>query len=573
MLLDSKDKYHKVNFFKSLFLRIYIIIVSIISVSLFINNIITNASAEKYFLVTEIILFLNSFPLIFSGIFDSIFDKKIMKEFAFECLDIIHNTKMPKKQSKVVYVYTIHNDFMPGRLLQTMQQTYKNIEYWISDGSSNKEVINEVNEFVKKNKNVNLYRLPKESKNKADNLNTFLKNVKPQYDFLLISDADEVIHKDFVYSAIRFFYSEKNINLAYISSFNDCYHEKYLFSYATKKRETQTFYKDLFHNFKTRHFPNLYSASCLLSAKFMKDINNVFPEGNYEDFYTEALAVKKQWNSLILPITCSLYQNDQTSRHFFKRILRIYDWKIQWWKKEKPFKWHNEKYQSWFLNGLSCFFKPFYFLIAIILFSVLFYIFWNYWAIIRDQKIFLISVIVQLFCIAFYYSVSTFWWASKINKGFLNNFLYSIFTVLYSLGFVQKMIYHFVKTVFFNKYSEFGGSPKRKIDNRILRANNECLINYLLLFIYAIFLVILNTTFYYLNLINSLLYLFILLNLFFGIFFLSNFSIIILANLSCIVWDKNYDPMKFIYVKNDFLKFKKIKNEYYAKNHVSHKID
>jgi hypothetical protein len=60
--------------------------------------------------------------------FSGISRRTIRNKYIKETLRIVHQAKIPKKLPKVVYVYTVHNDFMPARLLQNMKQTYKNFE-------------------------------------------------------------------------------------------------------------------------------------------------------------------------------------------------------------------------------------------------------------------------------------------------------------------------------------------------------------------------------------------------------------------------------------------------------------
>ncbi|MCQ3914817.1 MAG: hypothetical protein MJ201_03495 [Mycoplasmoidaceae bacterium] len=43
------------------------------------------------------------------------------------------------------------------------------------------------------------------SNNKAENLNSFLKNTKVAFDYLLITDSDEALHERFVEHAIKCF--------------------------------------------------------------------------------------------------------------------------------------------------------------------------------------------------------------------------------------------------------------------------------------------------------------------------------------------------------------------------------
>ena len=75
--------------------------------------------------------------------------------------------------SVIVPIYKVQ-DYLDECIESIIHQTYSNIEYWISDGSSNKEKSEEIKTFCEKY-NVNYHSLKRPSVNKADNLNHFLK--------------------------------------------------------------------------------------------------------------------------------------------------------------------------------------------------------------------------------------------------------------------------------------------------------------------------------------------------------------------------------------------------------------
>jgi hypothetical protein len=72
-------------------------------------------------IISTSILFLN---LLYTALTSNYLRNLYVKEM----LTIVHTAKLPKKCPKVVYVYTTHNDFLPTRLLQNINQTYKNFE-------------------------------------------------------------------------------------------------------------------------------------------------------------------------------------------------------------------------------------------------------------------------------------------------------------------------------------------------------------------------------------------------------------------------------------------------------------
>jgi cellulose synthase/poly-beta-1,6-N-acetylglucosamine synthase-like glycosyltransferase len=95
--------------------------------------------------------------------------------------------------------------------------------------------MDEIDEFCKTNPQIKLYRIGGEgSKNKADNLNHFLKNSQAKFDYLLFGDADEVIDKNFLNVAIRLFYCPKYSELGYITPINQTYKTNNMYTNCCK---------------------------------------------------------------------------------------------------------------------------------------------------------------------------------------------------------------------------------------------------------------------------------------------------------------------------------------------------
>ena len=193
--LKAKDFFVKASYWKSFVIKITSFILFLYTFFSFI--IFMNSNVDYYALNLVIYFVIFTFLYIFNNIFNFWLFKKCYSLMMKEVYQIQKEVNLPSKLPKVVYVYTTHNDFWEARMLQNMQQTYQNIEYWISDGSSNKEKIKEIKAFCKKY-NVNYHSLKRPSVNKADNLNHFLKYAKVNFDYLLIGDADVIIDKNFV---------------------------------------------------------------------------------------------------------------------------------------------------------------------------------------------------------------------------------------------------------------------------------------------------------------------------------------------------------------------------------------
>ncbi len=564
MTLETKDKWIRLNFINRVITLSYSIINSIICTSIFLYNIIVAKPGSSFVNLAGLAFFLTCPILIFNPIFRFITNKHCFKKLVYESLDIVNTTNLPDKLPKVVYVYTTHNDFMPGRLLQSMNQTYKNIEYWISDGSSKEESRTAIDEFVKKNRNVKLYRLPRESKNKADNLNTFLKNSSVKFDYLMISDSDEIINKNFVNNSLRFFYSKKLPHLAYVSGMSNVYSEKYLFSYATRQRELLGNLRQLFYNFQTSDRADLFGNCAIISNKFLSELKYSFPDSNLEDEYTGAISIKNHWTGFLSPLDVSMQANDQTSNVFYKRLMRIADWRIRWWQSEKPFKNYNEKYSIWFFKKLMVIFQPFFIFFGTLLTSIFVYIVYNYHLELWNQKFFLISVIVS-FCMIPLSFLTNFWISSKIKKRKWEWFLFPFFQFLVVLAFIPKLLYHWFNCFAKHKYSEFGGSPKRNFESNVSKSIYQSRFDFLWMLINAIIIISINLLFYFLNCYDTpWLIVLMFLTITCGIFFLSHLSNLVLNLLSCIPSNKNYDPLIFLYNDDPFLEFNDIKKKYYS---------
>ena len=91
-------------------------------------------------------------------------------------------------KDKVALVVGVCNDFLPNTLLQTANQTYKNIDVWICDDSNDPKTIQEIDDFVKKHKNVYVCRRPDEHKKlhrtKIGNVSYWLGKYGLQYDYV-----------------------------------------------------------------------------------------------------------------------------------------------------------------------------------------------------------------------------------------------------------------------------------------------------------------------------------------------------------------------------------------------------
>ena len=115
-------------------------------------------------------------------------------------------------KDKVALVVGVCNDFLPNTLLQTANQTYKNIDVWICDDSNDPKTIQEIDDFVKKHKNVYVCRRPDEHKKlhrtKIGNVSYWLGKYGLQYDYVFENDSSSIVTSTFVENGLCYFHSE-----------------------------------------------------------------------------------------------------------------------------------------------------------------------------------------------------------------------------------------------------------------------------------------------------------------------------------------------------------------------------
>ena len=125
--------------------------------------------------------------------------------------EIINSCPLKNFNDKVALVIGICNDFLPNTLLQTANQTYKNLDVWICDDSSNPDVIKEVDEFAKQHKNVYVCRRDSEHKklHKSKIGNTFywLNKYGSKYDYIFENDSSTIVTNTFVENCLCYFHS------------------------------------------------------------------------------------------------------------------------------------------------------------------------------------------------------------------------------------------------------------------------------------------------------------------------------------------------------------------------------
>lgn len=481
---------------------------------------------------------------------------KCIKVYAQECKEIVNETVLPDKLPKVLYIYTAHNDLIEARVLQNMQQTYKNFEVWVSDGSDNIEWRNKIKKFCEDNK-INLFQLGIEgSKNKSDNINQFLKQYKENYDYLLIGDADEVFHEKFVEYAIKMFYSNRVKNISYVVPLNVNYRSKGIYPNTTRLFDTSNFYWTLFHrSFTNSILPQLGGQSCLISRQCLIDCNKdeKFDDGNLEDWYLEAQIVENIKYGVMLPITPCYFEPDVNVNAHFNRIMRINDWIIRWWKirTKEIVRKYSDRYSSWYKYYFNNLIAPIIIFFGLTIIALTIWILTNYWDVaFKNNLLFWISV-----GIVFGLSIITLLISSimssivigKFNYNFWDFLLFPIIFIMWSFTANIKVCKHWFNSLFLSKYSEFGGSGK----SRFFKGKSKTIQWWLSLLILTIAIISFNTSIFLLTDWWNIKWLIIFFNVYVGVLWLGCFSFLTL-------WYINFIPYNSSFSREDWIKTKEI---------------
>lgn len=114
-------------------------------------------------------------------------------------------------KKKIFLLYCTCDDFIADSLIQSMNQSYSNIETFILDDSKNDHYIKMIDDFAK-DYPVTVVRREDHSGFKAGNLNHFLKK-QTQYDYFVILDSDEIIPPNFVIDALHYFAYYSNMGI------------------------------------------------------------------------------------------------------------------------------------------------------------------------------------------------------------------------------------------------------------------------------------------------------------------------------------------------------------------------
>lgn len=184
-----------------------------------------------------------------SQIFRSVFTRRV---FALQKQGQMEFEKLLRTNPpKVLILYTTKNDFLPNCLSQSLKQDYVNYETYILDDSTDPTFIEMIDKFAVTH-NVRVVRRGNIGpRNKAGNINHLLMSVKPQYDYFVMLDADEIIPNNYISANLPFFYAKGCENLGYLQSTHSGYKTDSFFSNVFMRDIESTNAISLFSSAKT----------------------------------------------------------------------------------------------------------------------------------------------------------------------------------------------------------------------------------------------------------------------------------------------------------------------------------
>ena len=141
----------------------------------------------------------------------------------YEKYHSIIQTDVSSVNDKVLMVYCTCNDFDGESLIQSMAQTYRNVDTVILDDSTQEHYKTLIDKFAE-DFHVKVIRRENRIGFKAGNINNYLQSAEckaERYDYYVILDSDEIIPSDFVYESLKYFYAQKNIGIVQANHISD----------------------------------------------------------------------------------------------------------------------------------------------------------------------------------------------------------------------------------------------------------------------------------------------------------------------------------------------------------------
>ncbi len=147
---------------------------------------------------------------------------------------------MSKVNGKVALIVGVCNDLSPNTLIQTANQTYKNLDVWILDDSTKPDVITQIQNFANDH-GYHVCRRPSEHRlahpSFIGNIFYFLDKHANEYEYMLETNSSTVMTNTFVENSLKFMNTAAydSSQIAAVCSNGSFYPSKNLFSFLNSR--------------------------------------------------------------------------------------------------------------------------------------------------------------------------------------------------------------------------------------------------------------------------------------------------------------------------------------------------
>lgn len=306
--LKSKDLYQKIFFYKKIFF--YLINLFII-LNFFVSFVIFD-DKNIYFWNLVITLFMFLFQLLVNMIISLFVNKVLRKKMIYELIDNNIKTNI-NKNYQILYLFIVQNGFNESRVIQSMRQNHSFIDYWIIDNTHSSLI-----EKISIQNRINYVSLDYDNNNFEQIIKLFLSKYNLSFDFLMVSDTNTIVNKDFINSSIKMMCGKEKQRIGFVSS-------------QMKNIKEKNFYNNIFLNYENI---KLFSEVQLNNLKIIdfKDLRNNSVYLIQKKWIDECLLSgfsynKEYWQNIINPLIIS-------SKSFYDNYLNLLQ-KEQKYQKKK----------------------------------------------------------------------------------------------------------------------------------------------------------------------------------------------------------------------------------------------
>lgn len=409
--LKSRDLYQKIFFYKNLFFSFINILVVI---NFFVSFVIFN-DKNIYFWNLVIILFVLLTQFMINMSISLFVDRVLRKKMIIELLKMDAKTKKDQK-FKVTCVFIINDHLNEARIIQSMRQNYKSIDFWVIDSFNNLKI----QDFCK-SKEINYFNLSKKLHDTEEIIKSFLLSKKVSFDYLMVVNSNMIVDKNFVSSSLQMFlYQEKN-RIGFISSQMQNIKENNLYNNIFLNYENVKLFSEVqLNNFKIHDFYDLRNDSVFLIKKEWID----------ECLLSTFSHNKVNWENLINPFVVSLKTFNDSYLSFLQKEKNFKKKKIV-----KGFQISSNIFGVW-----NCFLWTFFISTIVTILTIS----WNQMVNSQWFNIFIISFVVVMLLYLVLYLIKTFpiiqWKAISLIFFNLFHFISRTWLIVIQFNSIKKYI-------------------------------------------------------------------------------------------------------------------------------------